>query len=433
MQPRPLPAILPDGGAGAGLDPTLVEENVGVLDIRSVYDFDGAFNALGSGATGIGQLADPAQTVAAQRPARFLRVVKAVSIPGRDVIDLPNSAFGVSAQQKMREIIGYAPIEPDGSVKIKVPADVPLAVSVLDGNGRRIGARHQYWIQVRPGETLTCNGCHAAANGAGHGGARGPASIYAGATTTGEPFPHTDPALFADFGETMAETRTRIDPAALTPAADLVYDDVWTDEAAAGRAKDASFAWRYSDLTTPAPLDPGCLAAWQPLCRIVINYEQHIHPLWGKDRGADTCTGCHGTEDAMGNLQVPAAQLDLGDGPSTDEPAQFKAYRRLLLTHNEQEIVDGVLQDRLVQATDGQGNPLFETDAGGNQVPVMVPVGVNAPLSAAGAAASGRFFSRFAAGGSHEGRLSPAELKLISEWLDVGAQYYNDPFVAVQP
>jgi hypothetical protein len=230
----------------------------------------------------------------------------------------------------------------------------------------------------------------------------------------------------------MAETRTRIDPAAMTLSTDLVYQDVWTDEAAAGRPKDAAFAVRYADLATAAPADAGCQTAWQSQCRIVINYEQHIHPLWGRDRGADTCTGCHGTQDAVGNPQVPAAQLDLGDGPSAEQPAHLKSYRQLLFAHNEQELVNGVLQDRLVQATDAQGNPLFELDGQGNLVPVMVTVSVSPSMTTAGAAASSRFFSRFAAGASHDGRLQPAELKLISEWLDIGAQYYNDPFAAVQ-
>jgi hypothetical protein len=36
----------------------------------------------------------------------------------------------------------------------------------------------------------------------------------------------------------------------------------------------------------------------------------------------------------------------------------------------------------------------------------------------------------FGPGGSHDGRLAPAELKLVSEWLDLGAQYFNDPFIA---
>ena len=30
----------------------------------------------------------------------------------------------------------------------------------------------------------------------------------------------------------------------------------------------------------------------------------------------------------------------------------------------------------------------------------------------------------------HTGFLTAAELRLIAEWLDIGAQYYNDPFVA---
>ena len=30
----------------------------------------------------------------------------------------------------------------------------------------------------------------------------------------------------------------------------------------------------------------------------------------------------------------------------------------------------------------------------------------------------------------HTDFLTKAELRLISEWLDIGAQYYNDPFVA---
>ena len=138
----------------------------------------------------------------------------------------------------------------------------------------------------------------------------------------------------------------------------------------------------------------------------------------------------------MNNLQVPAGQLDLTDGPSTDEPDQFKSYRELLFNDNEQEIVMGALQDRLVQATDGNGNPLFEVDANGNlildamnnPIPVLVTVNVSPSMSAAGARASATFFNEFATGGTHEGMLDQAELKLISEWLDVGAQYFNNPF-----
>ena len=46
---------------------------------------------------------------------------------------------------------------------------------------------------------------------------------------------------------------------------------------------------------------------------------------------------------------------------------------------------------------------------------------------AAGNARGSRFFSVMN-NPTHAGMLSTAELRLLSEWLDIGAQYYNDPF-----
>ena len=425
-QPRPIPASIPDKVVGVDLDADLVAAGVGIIDVRSVYDVDGAQSV------DIAAVADPGQTTAAQRPARFLRVEKAVSIPDRNLVDLNNTAFGPNIQQGMREIIGYAPIEPDGSVRIKVPANVPLALSVLDANGRRITARHQNWLQLLPGQELKCNGCHAPQSGLSHGRSDAFNPAYAGATSTGVAFRNTVTSLSPDFGETMAETRTRVscqtDCAALEPSVDLVYDDVWTDPAV--RAPDASFAYRYSNLTTPLPVNTNCLTKWDSKCRIVINYEQNIHPLWSLPRQvvdpvsgnvlADhTCTqgGCHAPVDAMGQTAVPAAQLDLTDGQSPDQADQFNAYRELLFADNEQEVVGGALQDRVIDiGPDAMGNP------------VLVNVSVGPYMSSAGARASNRFFSKFDAGGSHEGWLTQDELRLLAEWLDIGAQYYNNPF-----
>ncbi len=68
-------------------------------------------------------------------------------------------------------------------------------------------------------------------------------------------------------------------------------------------------------------------------------------------------------------------------------------------------------------------------DANGD--PILAPVNVNPSMSAGGANASNRFFSRFDdAGDMHSGFLTDAEKRLIAEWLDVGAQYYNNPFDA---
>ena len=171
---------------------------------------------------GIAILADPTQTPVEDRPARFLRIVKAVSIPSRDVRDFDNSAFGRSRNQLMREIIGYVPVEPDGSVLFDVPANVPLAFSVLDENGKRVSERHQNWLQFAPGEVRTCNGCHSQDSEAPHGRSDAEAdSINLGALTTGNPFPNSNPALFADLGDTMAQTSGRINGINY-PSADII-------------------------------------------------------------------------------------------------------------------------------------------------------------------------------------------------------------------
>jgi len=66
-------------------------------------------------------------------------------------------------------------------------------------------------------------------------------------------------------------------------------------------------------------------------------------------------------------------------------------------------------------------------------LPTQVPVSIGPPMVAGSAAASTPFFREFATGGTHAGYLIPAELRLISEWLDIGAQYFNNPFDPAAP
>ncbi|MEQ8861524.1 MAG: hypothetical protein RIC56_23005 [Pseudomonadales bacterium] len=438
MEPRVAPPVILDGVPGIELDADLVAESMGALHIRSVYDIEGI------SAVDLPSLADPVLTAADARPARFLRLVKAVSMPDDDLVDLDGTAFGRSQDQLMREILGYAPIEPDGSVTVKVPANVAFWPEILDVDGRRIGPRHRNWLTVRPGETFTCNGCHTPTSEVPHGRLDAePPSANAGAPVDGSPFPNTAAALFANQGETMAEVYARV-MGARTPSVDVVYVDEWTDPIA--RTPDVSFAYNYDPLIVP-PVDRGCITNYNATCRIVINYEQHIHPLWGQPRVDPvdlvtdrTCSSCHGPVDAAGMAQVPADQLDLGDGASADEADHFKSYRELLFNDNQQIVDNGALIDELVPVFDGNGNQVFETDANGDlildangdPIPVLVPIGLTPPLSVAGANFSPRFFSRFAPGGTHDGWLTPHELRLISEWIDIGGQYYNDPFAVPQ-
>lgn len=435
MKERPLEGFIPESQF-TGDEGALGDAGYGVLHIRSVYDIDGVDTT----PAGIAAMADPLQTPPEDRPARFLRLEKPVAIPDENVRDFDNSAFGRSRAQLMREILGYVPIEPDGSVKVAVPANVAFAISVLDEKGQRIGARHQNWLTVRPGETLECSGCHNPNSPTPHGRPdAGPGPVWDGAATTGTSFPNTDSSLFTDMGETMAEVFARINELR-RPTPDVIYADEWSGDAV--DPKPDSFAYAYADLQTPPPISGVCATEWAPNCRIVINYEQHIHPLWSVNREVldpdtmavvddYTCTSCHTNTDAADAQQLPAGQMDLGDGPSPDEPLHFNAYRELLFPDNEQELVNGALVDVLVDSgevlEDEEGNPIL--DAEGNVQPIMVTVPIQASMSVNGARAS-RFFDVFEEGGSHRDFLTPAELRLIAEWLDIGGQYFNNPFDA---
>lgn len=434
MTSRPRPQYRsPDLNPGDLL--ALAQEGFGVIHIRSVYDLDGEDNAPG----GIATTANPLETDADSRPARFVRIEKPVSLPDRDVRMFDNAAFGISQAQRMREILGYAPVEPDGSVRVAVPANVAFAISVVDRDGRRTSPRHQNWLQLRPGEEVTCNGCHTPASTVPHGHyAVTPLPANTGAATTGVPFPGTRSELFADMGETMAQTWSRFSGIRrLSP--DLQFEDVWTDPELATPAE--PFSLSYADLATPMPVNEACAESWSAACRAVIHYEDHIHPIWSRPRmldGADsepmdyTCTGCHAITDSEGAARRPDADLHLGDGLSADNPRQLRAYRELLATRFEQELVDGVLRDRQVESgevvRDENGDPVLDDD--GNEIPIFVRVPVAPVMSVNGARASVRFMDTFADDGIHGGFLDDAELRLISEWLDLGAQYFNNPFEA---
>jgi hypothetical protein len=440
MEPRNVPANAQQPNE---FIPELAVDNVGVMHIRSVYDFAGEDTSN----LGISTLSDPQQVTSDERPARFLRIVKAVSIPDDDVRDFDASAFGRNRSQLMREVIGYVPIEPDGSAKFQVPAQVPLAISVLDGHGRRITSRHANWLQVGAGEVRTCNGCHTNDDNTIHGRLDAePDSINFGAPSTGVPFPNTNPSLFTNSGETMAETATRINGIPY-PQPDIRFEDIWTNPEL--REPQTSFEFAYADLRTELPITSSCAINWTPICRITINFPDHIQPLFELDRRQfdvdgitliedQTCVSCHSPTDADEQPRVPVAQLDLRGVPSNDNARQTVAYRELFFPDNEQEVIDGALVDRLVVVTDADGNVVFERDedgelildADGNPIPVTQTVRVNNALSTDSALASSRFIDVFAEDGSHSDWLSPAELKLLVEWLDVGAQYYNNPFDA---
>jgi hypothetical protein len=461
MQARtPVPAFIPDfvpTGAAANLAHN-TNGGLGLLVIRSVYDFDG-IDVVGAETNNafpnIAALADPKLATADQRPARFVRIEKAVEIPDKTVRKINASAFG-PAGMGMREILAYVPVEPDGSVKIQLPANVPFTIDVLDKNARRIGAPHESWMQLMPGETKTCNGCHVAGSKTtpSHGRSGLTASVNPGATAAGAPFPNTLASLpAANAGDTMADTRAwnTCQTGATTvcsevPSIDVIYADVWTDPKV--RAPDASFSYLYvgtvtptvSVLSTPKPTNAHC-AIWDPLCRSTIHYPLNIQPVWNFKRqtlAADgvtvvtdhTCVLCHNPVSAAKAVQLPSGQVDLTASASSVDPTVVTSYEELLFAHNQQTLNMGVLQDQLAPAP-GPPDPVT-----GKPTTIMVPVSLAPPMIAGSASGSVlKFLGKFDGSDhgitvDHTGFLTTAELRLIAEWLDIGAQYYNDPFVA---
>jgi hypothetical protein len=261
---------------------------------------------------------------------------------------------------------------------------------------------------------------------------------------TGAPFENTVPALFADAGETMAQVLARLLPDIEVPSVDMMFDDIWTDPAV--RAPDASWQVLYADLDTPDPQSPLCAGGWTPLCRSIIHYVEHIQPIWDVERTVDImgapsngrCSDCHTRRDDANALQVPVAQLELTGEADGAVAGNLVSYRELLFEDNAVALVDGAIVDALVPLLDDAGQPVPVLDANGDPVldefgdPVFEQTtSAIAPPMIAGRARSGRFFPVFE-GGAHDGWLTEAELRLLSEWIDIGAQNYNDPFVVPQ-
>lgn len=479
------------------LDNIWEAEIVGAVNIKSVYDlgdtsFNGCFFNVCTPAAGIGSVqdfADPANALAAERPARFVRFIRPVGIPDPDdpslvnPPDLDNDAFGPQRNRGMRQIVGYAPVEPDGSVMVKVPANIPLAVEVLDGEGRRIGPRHDNWFRVQPGDTLTCVGCHDLANGGNppeiHARSDGEApSINTGVPGTGQlantliPGTVSPNPYFGAPGQTLAEVRfnsvgLELPAPALEPQldADLIYRDYWTDPAV--RAEDASYAYRYNDplpwpmaglnsSMTP-PTNAFC-TPWAYNCRVTINYPDHIHEIFQFDRGADTftvlapvnpanndptntplvsvammpdglgddtCISCHTT---VNGTRLPYGQLDLTTDPNQDPNNRYRSYQQMFQTRQGRFFDAGSMSLQPFTVLDINGDPV--NDPAASIAPIMTSAGARRSFFIEKLTGTELEAGRAITAGSvdHTNMLTGAELKLISEWLDLGAQNFNDPF-----
>ena len=94
------------------------------------------------------------------RPDKSIQEVKQVAV----IQGIPRprgdrDAIGMSSFEQKR-ILGFAPVQPDGSFKIRVPTNIPLSFNTMDSLGRALVVKRN-WVTVRPGEQFPkCTGCH---------------------------------------------------------------------------------------------------------------------------------------------------------------------------------------------------------------------------------------------------------------------------------
>ena len=421
------------------VDAALAAQNMALIEVRSVYDTDGLnrmadqmFTAADRTAgcaqlipqkaptdsadtraqvADLARLKNPADAAYNCAPARFVRAMRGVPPPAG--MTGTRNAIGETEFEQM-QILGYAPIEPDGSFKLQVPADVPLALSVIDSEGRAIQT-HTNWIQVRPGERRTCDGCHSPRRGA---------ALNSGAVVNAMPT-GIKSALSSQHqsGETLASLRTRLDPSALALATSPVFTDVWADTTQTGVTARASISLRYSG--NPDPADD--LATAAPV-NGVINYPDHIQPLWTRARGSNgnqTCVSCH----------ADTAKLDLR--PTVAGTGRLVSYEELLLGD---PVIDAATGRPVIRVREGvpevvRGAPLVETSSGASNTAGQARKSRLAEILwgqtlFAGTEARTAHPNPPTTAPDHSRLLNKAEKRLVAEWMDLGGQYYNDPFDA---
>jgi len=94
-----------------------------------------------------------------------------VPVKNTDPIDSVAVIVGIPTQQgemndfsanefEKRALLGFAPVNSDGSFAIRVPANTPISFATLDNLGRAF-VNKRTWLYVQPGEQVTnCTGCH---------------------------------------------------------------------------------------------------------------------------------------------------------------------------------------------------------------------------------------------------------------------------------
>jgi hypothetical protein len=94
---------------------------------------------------------------------RFIRLVEGVPVVARHSTQTNPHEVWKNHGGTFARVLGTAPLAPDGSFFVEVPADRLLHLQVLDSN-RRVLGNQLTWIYARADETKSCVGCHEVPN-----------------------------------------------------------------------------------------------------------------------------------------------------------------------------------------------------------------------------------------------------------------------------
>ncbi|MDO5552256.1 MAG: SUMF1/EgtB/PvdO family nonheme iron enzyme [Planctomycetia bacterium] len=70
-----------------------------------------------------------------------------------------HESVGVQSSWDIKRLLGYVPVEEDGSAFFKIPANTPVSIQPVDKDGAAVQL-FRSWFVGMPGENVSCNGCH---------------------------------------------------------------------------------------------------------------------------------------------------------------------------------------------------------------------------------------------------------------------------------
>ncbi|UCE50577.1 MAG: HEAT repeat domain-containing protein [Phycisphaerales bacterium] len=93
------------------------------------------------------------------RRGRYIRLIEGIPVFARHSTQTNEHEVWKNHGGTLARVLGTAPLAPDGSFFIEVPADRLLQFQVLDSN-RRVLGNQLTWMYTRADETKSCVGCH---------------------------------------------------------------------------------------------------------------------------------------------------------------------------------------------------------------------------------------------------------------------------------